>query len=176
VTAKKQKQPRKITRQYLENAALYYLQRYATTAGNFRRVMRRKVDRSCAFHKVPAGDFYPVIDDMISRYIASGLLNDKGFAEAKVSTLRRQGRSKNAIIAKLQAKGLSRDAAAVALGDEDGDDAEMQAALRFVKRKKLGAAKDPKARQKELAVLGRAGFSYETARAALEYVEDEEFT
>lgn len=175
MTAKRQKQPRKISRQYLENAALYYLQRYATSASNFRRVMRAKVQRSCAFHKTPPGEFYPVIDDMIARYAASGLLNDQGFAEARVTSLRRQGRSKNAIIAKLQAKGLSKSHVEEALAAHDGTDTELAAAIKVAKRKKLGTAKDPKQRQKELAVLGRAGFSYEVARAALKYAEEEEF-
>lgn len=174
MTAKRQKQPRKISRQYLENAALYYLQRYATSAKNFRRVMRAKVQRSCTFHKVAPDEFYPMIDDLIVRYVASGLLNDKGFAEARVSSLRRQGRSKNAILAKLQAKGLSKTHVEDALAGHDDANAELAAAVKLAKRKKLGRATDPKERQKELAVLGRAGFSYEMARAALEYRDEEE--
>lgn len=167
------KQPRKISRQYLENAALYYLQRYATSAANFRRVMRRKIQRSCTFHKADPEAFYPFVEDLVTRYISAGLLNDKGFAEARVSSLRRQGRSRNAITAKLAAKGLSKDDVANALEGHD-DEAELEAALKLVKRKKLGHATEPKLKQKELAVLGRAGFSYETARAALSYREEDE--
>ncbi len=179
---RKPKQPRKITRQYLENAALYYLQRYASSSGNFRRVMQRKVKRSCLFHKVEMEPFLPMIEDLILRYEKTGLLNDKVFAEAKVSSLRRQGRSKRAIQAKLQAKGLGTgeiDAALVSIDSshEDGA-AEMEAAKAFVKRKKLGRFRktpitDIKDKQKELAALGRAGFSFETARAALEYAGDD---
>lgn len=174
MTAKKQKQPRKITKQYLENAALYYLQRYATSAGNFRRVMRRKIMRSCHFHKDDPEKFYPLVDDLVTRYLASGLLNDEGFAQAKVSSLRRLGRSKNAIMAKLAAKGLPKSAVEDALQGHDDEETELQAALKLVKRKKLGKATDPKDRQKEMAVLGRAGFSFEIARAALEYSGEEE--
>jgi hypothetical protein len=43
-----------------------------------------------------------------------------------------------------------------------------------VKRKKLGRATDPKDKQKEMSVLGRAGFSFEIARAALEYSGEDE--
>jgi len=174
LAAKKQKQPRRITKQYLENAALYYLQRYATSAENFRRVMRRKIMRSSAFHKTDPEEFYPVVEDMIVRYIATGLLNDKGFAEARVSSLRRQGRSKNAIMAKLSAKGLPKTEIETALAGHDDDSTELAAAVKLAKRKKLGRATEPKERQKELAVLGRAGFSYEVARAALEYRDEEE--
>ncbi len=182
---RKPKQPRKITRQYLENAALYYLQRYASSSGNFRAVMTRKVKRSCLFHKVEMEPFLPMIEDLIARYEKTGLLNDKVFAEAKVASLRRQGRSKRAIQAKLQAKGLPTDEIDAALthidsSHEDGT-AEMAAAQAFIKRKKLGRYRktpivDIKDKQKELAAMGRAGFSFEVARAALEYAgEDEEF-
>ena len=176
MTAKKQKQPRKISRQYLENAALYYLQRYASSAENLRRVLRRKIMRSCAFHKDVPDAFYPIADELVARYIASGLLDDKVFARSKVSSLRRQGKSAKAIHAKLQAKGLGKDDIGTALEEQDTEeeDADLAAARRLVKRKKLGQTKDAAKRQKELAVLGRAGFSYETAKAALDYAEDEE--
>ncbi|MDE1152601.1 MAG: RecX family transcriptional regulator [Micavibrio sp.] len=176
------KQPRKISAQYLENSALYYLQRFATSSENFRRVMTRKIKRSCTFHKVDPAPFFPIIEDMIIRYERAGLLNDKVFAAAKVSSLRRQGKSKKAILAKLQAKGLGRteiDGALTSIdsesvGDEDPD---MAAALTFIRKKRLGRfrkgpAPDIKQQQKELAAMGRAGFSYEISRAALEYSDD----
>ncbi len=184
MTAKKQnqrrdKQPKRITKQYLENAALYYLQRYATSAGNFRRVMARKIDRSCAFHKVVPDEFYPLLDDMIARYERAGLLNDSGFAEARVASLRRQGRSKQDIFARLQAKGLGKDAIAKALSGLDSEDAELEAAQAFARRKKLGPwrkkeLKDPKDAQKEMAAMARAGYSFELARKVLGASIDED--
>jgi len=179
------KAPRKISAQYLENAALYYLQRYATSVENFRRVMVRKIRRSCTFHKMEPEAFFPLVEDLITRYVRAGLLNDKGFAEARVSSLRRKGLSKKAIQAKLQAKGLETAAIDRALGAVDAarqaesdDSPEMTAALTFARKKRLGpfrknADADIKQRQKELAAMGRAGFSYEVARAALDFRGDD---
>lgn len=183
MNSKPAKQPRKISSQYLENAALYYLQRYATSAENFRRVMTRKIKRSCTFHAVPAEPFYPVLEDMIVRYISAGLLNDKGFAEAKTASLRRQGKSRQAILAKLQSKGLTKTdiEQAIATADEDKNgDAELLAARTLARRKKLGPWRtkplaDPvKDRQKEMAAMARAGFSYEISRQVLNYSEENE--
>jgi regulatory protein len=175
------KQPRKITGRYLENAALYYLQRYATSADNLRRVLTRKIKRSCTFHGDNPEDFTPLVEQLIERYIRSGLLNDKGFAEARVAALRRQGRSAQAIIAKLQAKGLSKSDIEQALAADDSekeDGAEMQAALALARKKKLGVFNptpptDPKAKQKELAAMARAGFSFDVAKRAMEYDGEE---
>ncbi len=167
------KQPKKISARYLENAALYYLQRFATSSENFKTVLRRKIDKSCLFHKTDPAEFYPVVDRLAERYIATGLLNDPVFARAKTSTLRRQGKSQKAIEAKLQHKGLSKTDIANALTEiDESETAELDAAIALVKRKKLGIGR--KEAQKELAVLGRAGFSFEIARKALSYKEEEE--
>lgn len=162
---KERKAPKKISKTYLENAALYYLQRYATSAENLKRVLMRKIKRSCAFHEQSPEDFTGLVDELVARYTAAGLLNDLVFAAGRVASLRRQGGSKQAIIAKLQAKGLGRMDIETALGDTD----DLTAAQAFVKRKRL-LAKDGK---KALAALGRAGFSYETARTALA-IKDED--
>lgn len=179
---KPKKLPRKISRQYLENAALYYLQRYATSAANLKRVMRRKIDRSCAFHNVPAADFYPLVDELIVRYTASGLLNDPAYAEAKTASLRRLGLSRQGILAKLQLKGLSPaeiETALLSIDEESGNEnPELAAARTLARKKRLGPFRaqktaDPKKTlQKDFAALARAGFSYETARQVLQASED----
>jgi regulatory protein len=174
------KAPKKISKKYLENAALYYLQRYATSAENLRRVLMRKVKKSCAFHQVPVEDFAPLVDELVTRYMSVGLVDDTVFARARVTSLRRQGLSKQAIMARLQAKGLSKTQieSALRLVDEEHEDPEMAAAIACARRKKLGPWRkkpltDPKDRQKELAALGRAGFSYEIARRALSGEEED---
>ncbi len=181
---KQKKQPRKITQQYLENAALYYLQRHATSVSNFRLVMKRKIDRSCRFFQSDPAPFYDMVDSLAERYVRAGILNDQIFAEAKTSTLRRQGRSRQAITAKLRVKGLAAEEIEQALQKTDSEheshsdmDAEMAAALKLARRKKLGPYRpqehiDMKERQKEMAVMARAGFSFDVARRVLDYTED----
>lgn len=175
---KPKKQPRKISAQYLENAALYYLQRYATTSENLKKVLHRKIERSCAVHGQNAADFYPAVEALIGRYIASGLLNDRAYAEARTASLRRSGLSCRAIAARLQAKGLSIPEIEAVLADTDGESGcenpELTAARIWVRKKRLGPFRtrktaDPrKSLQKDFAALARAGFSYETARQALQ--------
>jgi len=177
---RERKAPKKISKTYLENAALYYLQRYATSAGNLKRVLMRKVKRSCAFHQTAVEDFAPLVDELVARYMNVGLVDDKVFAQARVTSLRRQGHSGRAIIARLQAKGLSVAQIETALKnvDEEHEDAEASAAQAYARRKKLGPHRkkpltDPKDLQKELAAMGRAGFSYEVARRALAFSGEE---
>jgi regulatory protein len=181
--ARTPKVPRKITPRYLENAALYYLQRYATSSGNLRTVLKRKIQRSCLHHKTDPSEFDAFLETLIGRYISSGLLNDKVYAEGRVNSLRRQGLSAQAIRAKLKLKGLPAaeiDAALTVIDESnEAEDSELAAALALTKRKKIGRyrkapLKDPKDGQKEMAALGRAGFSYDVARRALDWKEDED--
>lgn len=185
---KKKRTPRKITPRYLENAALYYLQRYASSAGNLRRVLTRKVDRSCQFHGMPADEFYPVIDALVARYEKSGLLNDTLYAEGRTASLRRQGKSRQAIAANLKVKGLAPDIIQQALESVDGDradttlPAELAAALKLARKRKIGRfnpkpESDPLLRRKqqmrEMGIMARGGFSYDIARQALDFSADD---
>ena len=187
-THKKKRTPRKISARYLENAALYYLQRYATSVDNLRQVLTRKVNRSCTHHDVPPDEFYPLIEALLERYTASGLLNDKTYAEGRVGSLRRQGRSKQGILAKLRAKGLERGDIEEALEridaetrEDQGMEAEFAAALKLARKKKIGtfnlkpetdALLRRKEQQRELALLARNGFSYDIAKRVLDFDED----
>lgn len=138
-----------------------------------RRVLHRKIDRSCRFHGVDPHPFYPVVETLLDRYKASGLLNDAQFAEARVSSLRRQGLSKQAILSKLSVKGLSAAEIEKALSkaDAETEDAELAAAKAYIKRKRLGVYRTKESENplaKDLASLARAGFGYQIAARALQ--------
>jgi regulatory protein len=172
---KDRKRPRKITESYLHNAGLYYLQRYSTSAAHFRRVMTRKIDRSCAFHDDQSrAECLRLLQELVDKFSRAGLLNDRTYAEAQVSSLRRRGYGARAILSRLSAKGLARDIIQNAIAQEQknsGQD-DFQAALVFARRRRLGPYRAKPARDvvearkiknRELAAFGRAGFSSEIA-------------
>ncbi len=176
-TGKKFKTPRKATPKYLENAALYYLSRFATSAENLRRVMMRKVDRSARFHDTDAEKGEAHVEDMIGRFKSSGLLDDAAYAKSRAESLHRRGNSARVIRGKLRQKGVGDDdiaAALEALSDDldGGEDPELAAAVTFAKRRRLGPYFTGKVsgdtREKQLAALARAGFSYDIARQVIE--------
>ncbi len=173
----KKRSPRKATPKYLENAALYYLSRYATSAANLRRVMMRKVDRSARFHGTDAEEGKALVEDMIGRFMASGLLDDAAYAKSRAESLHRRGNSARVIRGKLRQKGVGDDdiaAALEALGNdlENGEDPELAAAITLAKRRRLGPYFNGKVsddtREKHLAALARAGFSYDIARRVVD--------
>lgn len=169
------KPPRKVTPAYLQRAAMSYLERYASSAENLRRVLRRKVDKRCRLRGEDPAEFHEMIDEVVAKSLRSGLIDDARYAEARVATLRRRGGSARAIQAKLSAKGVGRSTIAAALEGEEGD--EQEAARAFARRRRLGPYRPGERapyRDKDLAAMARAGFRFDLAREVIDGVRDDE--
>jgi regulatory protein len=174
--ARRRKPPPRITAGYLERVTAWYLERWATSAGHLRRLLMQRVARSAAHHGTEIGDGAGLVDAEIARLEAGGLLDDAQYAADKVRVLRRRGASAAKVRATLGAKGLGSEGIAEALDDaaeERGGDAELQAAVVYARRHRLGpwrreADASPERRRKELGRLGRAGFPFAVARRVIE--------
>lgn len=173
---RQQKPPKKITETYLHNAGLYYLQRFAASTGHFRTVMQRKIDRSCRHHAdQDRGECTAMLNCLIEKFTASGLLNDNIYSRGMVTSLKRRGFSERAIHARLQVKGLTQSEIQAALAGfhedhtKDPDQTEFEAALKLARKKKLGpyAAGRETDLKKAMALFARAGFSFDMARRVL---------
>lgn len=175
--------PRKITEKYLYNAGLAYLQRFPAARAHFIAVMRRRIDKSCRHHTDQDKEAcYALLEAAADKFGELGYLNDELYLKGMVNSLRGRGLSATAIRMKLRQKGLKEDeiAHALAAHDEENGLSDRSAALRLCRRKRIGpyaaspdAAKDPATRQKWLASLARAGFSYEDAVRAIDAGRDD---
>ena len=159
----------------LEKWALGYLERYASSAENLRRVLRRRVRRRTSDPEI-ARELGALIDELVERYRGSGLIDDAAYAAARARGRLARGESLRKIAAGLAAKGVDSEerAAALAALRETTPDPELAAACAFARRRRLGpfrrgpirgdAAGD---RQRELAIFARAGFARRQAEAVL---------
>ena len=168
------KPPKKITEKYLYNSGLAYLQRFPASTPHFRRVMGRKIDRSCNYHKDQSKeDCIALLEAAIGQFERMGLLNDESYLSGMINSLRRRGLSTQAILSKLGQKGLPQDRVLEALRSHDEEsgvaNADLAAATLLTRRKKIGAyRRDAESdRNKELAALARAGFGFDIAQKAL---------
>jgi regulatory protein len=165
--------PKPVTPAHLENIALYYLERFATSSANLRRVLMRKVARSATAHGTDAQEGERLVDEIIARYLGAGLLDDRAYAAQKVLSLRRRGASTYGIRGKLAVKGVDAELIAQTLGrlDQETSASELSAACALVRRRRLGpyraAATRPAFRRRDLAILARAGFGFELARRVI---------
>ncbi len=166
--------PKPVTPDLLEKAALHYLERYASTAENLRRVLMRRVDRWAYKLGGDRDSGARWVEALIVRYTRAGLVDDKRYAEAAAESLRRRGASSRRIRQKLAQKGVDEDVAQAALEESGGagDAADLRAAVQLARKRRLGPFGDPKRRRdrrmKDMAALARAGFSYAIARKVVD--------
>lgn len=172
----KPRQPRRITKTSLENVALHYLERFSSSAENLRRVLLRRVERAARLHGDDPEEGEGLVAELIARYRAAGLLDDRRYAEMKGRSLLRRGQSVRAIRQDLARRGVDasvvRDALA-GMEEEIGTPAlDRAAAEALARRRRLGPHRLPESRaqnrDRDLAALGRAGFSWEIARAVID--------
>lgn len=167
--ARKPRKPRKLTETYFYNAALHYLQRFSAPAEQLRRVLQRKVMRAQMRGEETPPEAPQWIDKAVEKCVKLGFVNDQIFTEQKTLALRRQGKARAFIASTLQQKGVDKAMIQDVLGHDAED--ELNAAIRAVKRKRLGRDETPEGKQKDLAKLARGGFSLDVARRAMAAVK-----
>jgi regulatory protein len=171
---RKRKGPRKATAKSLENAAAFYLQRFATSKENLRRVLMRRVERSVRHHGTERDEGAAFIEDVIAKFERLGYLDDTAYAEMRVRGLRGRGASRRAINAQLRQKGLEADVidAALAAFAEENEEPERTAAITAARKRRIGPFRTrggrKENREKDMATLARAGFSYDTVREIID--------
>jgi len=165
----------------LREAALAHLARFAATEAGLRRVLERRVDRwarraeqedaarreAIAHHAARAKLWAAEVARSLT---AAGAVDDAAFAASRARRLARTGRSRRAIAAHLAARGV--DAATAEDALPEGPEAELDAAIAFCRRRRVGpfarAEPDAALRMKAMGALARAGFARDVAERALD--------
>lgn len=177
VSGGRRRQPRPATPERLEKAAYAYLERFATSAENLRRVLMRRVERSARLHDTDREAGARAVDAIVARFRENGLVDDRVYAEGRAVSLARRGDSPRLVRRKLAQKGVEAgliDDTLAGLDAEMGDLA-LASAIRLARRRRLGPFRqaDRQARrEKDMAALARAGYGYDIARQVIE-AEDE---
>lgn len=168
---KSYRKPKKITPKRLENIALYYLNRFESSAANLERVLKKRVKKAALFHEVEYKTTDAWIHTTIQTMKKMGYIDDTRYAKNQTRQMLQEGKSKKFIISKLRSKGVCSETIDQIIRPLD-DDSQHQAALTFARKKLLGpfsvSNKKRENREKQLASFARAGFDYQTAKKILE--------
>ncbi len=175
---KKVKTVKKITPVRLRNIALYYLKRYDTTKAALRQVLMKRVNEYAYYNpECDKSEAVSWIEDIISDFERYGYLDDMRFAENRCRDYIAAGKAKCYIVGKLKEKGVSDDVIERCFAEQEYN--AFDAALKLAKKKKIAAFRKDEGerremRQKDMAVLVRAGFDYDTVTAVVDYEPAEE--
>jgi regulatory protein len=149
----------------LEELALRYVERFATTRAKLRDYLRRKLRE-----RGWKGETEPDLETIGEQFAGLGYVDDAGYALSKARSLAGRGYGKRRLVQQMRVAGVAESdgEAARAHADEEA----VSSALRFAERRRLGpfaqtAARDPSDREKALAAMVRAGHSFDLARAII---------
>lgn len=140
--------------------ALAYVARFATSAARLDSYLRRKLRE-----RGWADEGEPPVAAMVERYVALGYIDDAAFAGARAAGLLRRGYGARRVEQALNAAGIAAD---VRDRMQPGATEQRHAALALARKRRLGPFGDPPtdraAREKQIAVLLRAGHPLDSAR------------
>jgi len=164
-STEKRKALRPLDESALNELALRYVGRFATTRAKLRSYLARKV-RERGWE----GAQEPAIAGIAERFAEQGYIDDAAYALIKSQALTGRGYGKRRLVQSLRVAGVNEDDGVAALDHADAD--AVSAALRFARRRRIGPyAKSepasPKERDKALAAMVRAGHGFPLAKAVL---------
>lgn len=149
----------------LNELALRYVGRFATTRAKLRSYLARKL-RERGWD----GAREPDVAAIAERFAAQGYVDDSSYALIKAQSLTGRGYGKRRVMDALKSAGIEEEHGA---GARDHADAEaVSAALWFARRRRVGpfaesAPRDPREKEKALAAMIRAGHGFDLSRAIL---------
>ena len=144
----------------LNDLALHYVARFATSAAKLEAYLARKL-RERGWE----GEGDPQLHALIERFVAAGYVDDLAYARSKSGSLLRRGYGQRRIGQALQAAGIGedlREEVRVGLAEQ------RRAALALAIKRRFGPfgsdLPDRPAREKQLAAMLRAGHPLDMAR------------
>lgn len=150
--------------QRLDELALAYVGRFATTRANLAAYLKRKLRE-----RGWAGERPPGLESIVERLTRLGYVDDAAYALAKSRSLSARGYGERRLGDALRAAGIADEDAAEAR--EAARQQAVEAALRFARRRRIGPYADVEPqraeREKALAAMVRAGHDFALAKAIL---------
>lgn len=162
------RQPRPLDAAKLEELALAYVARFATSAGKLSAYLSRKLRE-----RGWAGEGAPDPSELVGKMVRAGYVDDAAYARARGSGLLRRGYGARRIDETLRAAGIGEEEREDARGSERD---RRTAALAMARKRGFGpfgpATADPTAdpvrREKQIAAMLRAGHPLASARAMVD--------
>ncbi|TMM46139.1 regulatory protein RecX [Qipengyuania marisflavi] len=166
------RKPQPLDRARLEELALSYVARFATTSAKLQTYLQRKL-RERGFAGEDEGKEAPDVAALVARFTEKGYVDDAAWGRAKSRDLLARGYGARRVNEALHAGGLNDETRAVF---EPGEFDRRQALLTYVRKRRFGpfsreqdedVQSAAKRREKQLAAVLRAGHDFASARLVI---------
>ena len=162
----------------LRNFSYAYLEKYSPSKQQLKTYLFKKYlkKNQKTFNKK---ELFDVIDLVILTLEKNNLLSDKYYSDSKSKYFLRRGYSLNKIRYSLLKKGIDDKyiKASISKIKEKETDPDFFSALKICKKKRIGPGRTENNRnlfyKKDISILARSGFSYETSKKVMEIPKEE---
>lgn len=162
---RRKRQPKPLDAAKLEELALAYVARFATSSGKFRSYLQRKIRERGYESEDGRG---PDIAALVERYVELGYIDDAAYARSRGEGLRSRGYGARRVEQDLRAAGIDEETRQDASGTQYE---ERLAAYRLAERRRFGPfgeLPDRANREKQIAAMVRAGHTFDAAKAMVD--------
>ncbi len=162
----------------IRNFAYSYLEKYSPSKQQLKTYLFKKLIKKG--QKISSKkEIFNLIDSVISSLVDQKLLSDAYYSDSKSKAFLRRGYSLNKIRYNLIKKGIDEKyvKASISKIKENESDPDFFSAIKICKRRRIGPNREENNRslfyKKDISILARSGFSYETSKRVLEIPKEE---
>ncbi len=165
---KEKRPPKPLDARRLNDLALHYVARFATSAAKLADYLKRKL-RERGWE----GEGEPDVAALTEKFVAAGYIDDAAYARAKSGALLRRGFGARRVGQVLSAAGIAEETRVEVCAS---DAAQRRAALALARKRRFGpfgaSELDRPARDKQIAAMLRAGHPFDYARALVSAADE----
>ncbi len=166
--------PRPLSPAALEELALSYVARFATSATKLERYLARKLRERGWEDATDGEENGPDVPALVARFVNKGYVDDAAYARARSSDLLRRGYGANRVNQSLGQAGIAEQVREAVAPREAS---RRRAALHLAGKRRFGPfgleTPDRAKREKQIAAMLRAGHSFDHARAMIDAIDED---
>lgn len=157
----------------IRNFSYTYIEKYSPSKQQLRTYLFKKLIKTG--QKIESKkEIFNLIDSVILTLIDQKFLSDRYYSDSKTKIFLRRGYSLNKIRYNLIKKGIDQKyiKASISKIKENESDPDFFSAIKICKKRRIGACREEANRvlfyKKDISILARSGFSYETSKKVLD--------
>ena len=162
----------------IRSSAYSYIEKYSPSKQQLKTYLLKKLIKK-EQKKLIKKEIFNLIDSVIVTLIDQKFLSDRYYSDAKSKAFYRKGYSLNKIRYNLIKKGIDQKYIKDSISKikENESDPDFFSAIKVCKRRRIGPNREESNRslfyKKDISILARSGFSYETSKKVLEIPKEE---
>ena len=178
IPIKNKKKSLEATVEEMRNFSFIYVEKYAPSKQQLKTYLLKKYMKF-KISNINKSNITDLINVVVEDLEKNEFINDKFYSNSKAKTLIQRGSSINKIRSYLLSKGVKDNYIKETLDKikDDNEDQDFFSAIKVCKKKRIGPARNDNNRplfyKKDIGILARSGFDFETSKKVMDLEKDE---